>query len=193
MSTSPRSDELKLAERQEVHIDQIKPYWRNPRKVPVEAVNALMESIKSFGYQQPVVVDEELVIIIGHTRYAAMRKLGVENLSVVVAKNLSLEKVKQLRVLDNKVAEATTWDFDVLMDELDAMDSTLVVALFPEKISDEDFSNVGREAEISLEDDWAKVVNSVEFVCPSCFHSWEQHVDRTAVMHGMIETKEEDQ
>ena len=187
-----QSKQLKLSKRRDLHIDEIKPYWRNPRRVPVEAVNALMESIRSFGYQQPIVVDNDNVIIIGHTRYAALRKLGVEELSVVVAGELSPDKVKQLRVLDNKVAEATTWDFEVLMEELEIIDSELIVALFPEKISDEDFDKATETFTAELEEGWSQVVNQVEFVCPSCFHSWETHVDRESVMKGIIETKPEE-
>lgn len=174
-----------------LRLDQIKPYWRNPRSVPEEAVNALADSIRQFGYRQPIVVDDEYVIIIGHTRYAALRKLGVDDaIPVMVTTDMPADKVKQLRVIDNRVAEFTSWDYEALLEELAELDSNLLTALFPEKAAN------GASEIIEIEqrperNDWDAVVPTVEFVCPSCYFSWEIEVTREAVFAGRIEVKEE--
>lgn len=168
-------------------IDWVKPYWRNPRRVPEEAVNALAESITRFGYQQPIVVDAEGVIIIGHTRYAAVRKLGWAEVGVLIASDLSQKKVKQLRVIDNRVAEFTSWDLDALSDELDGLDEGLLRAYFPE-MSPSDWSE--EEAQALTEDPsklWDEVETEVEFTCPSCFHMFNTEVTREAILNGKIE------
>lgn len=168
-------------------IDWIKPYWRNPRRVPEEAVNALAESIRRFGYQQPVVTDAEGVIIIGHTRYAALRKLGTEQVSVMIVSHLTAAQVKQLRVIDNRVAEFTSWDLDALSEELNGLDEGLLKAYFPEM----QFADDGDEDVITENPSaaWDNVDTTVEFMCPTCFHSFETEVTREAILSGKIEAK----
>lgn len=99
-------------------IDEIKPYENNPRDND-DAVDAVANSIKEFGYQQPIVVDNEGVIIAGHTRYKAAQKLGLKHVPVVVADNLTPDQVKAYRLADNKTAELAGWNMDLLNDELD--------------------------------------------------------------------------
>lgn len=99
-------------------IDDIKPYENNPRDND-DAVDAVANSIKEFGWQQPIVVDNEGVIIAGHTRYKAAKKLGLKHVPVVVADNLTPDQVKAYRLADNKTAELADWDMDLLNDELD--------------------------------------------------------------------------
>lgn len=99
-------------------IDEIKPYENNPRDND-DAVDAVANSIKEFGCQQPIVVDNEGVIIAGHTRYKAAQKLGLKHVPVVVADNLTPDQVKAYRLADNKTAELADWNMDLLNDELD--------------------------------------------------------------------------
>lgn len=102
---------------QNVSIDSIKPYENNPRDND-GGVDAVANSIKEFGWQQPIVVDKDNVIIVGHTRYKAAKKLGMDKVPVVVADNLSPEQVKAYRLADNKTGELTDWDMGLLDDEL---------------------------------------------------------------------------
>lgn len=102
-------------------IDEIKPYENNPRNND-DAVDAVANSIKEFGWQQPIVVDIGGVIIAGHTRYKAAQKLGLKTVPVVVAKGLSEEQVKAYRLADNKSGELATWDEELLEDELVGID-----------------------------------------------------------------------
>ena len=102
-------------------IDEIKPYENNPRNND-DAVDAVANSIKEFGWQQPIVVDNDGVIIAGHTRYKAAEKLGLKTVPVVVAKDLTEEQVKAYRLADNKSGELATWDEELLEDELVGID-----------------------------------------------------------------------
>lgn len=103
---------------QSVSIDDIKPYPHNPRNNN-GGVDAVANSIKEFGWQQPIVVDKDNVIIVGHTRYKAAKKLGMKQVPVVVAGKLTDEQVKAYRLADNKTGELTGWDDNLLNDELD--------------------------------------------------------------------------
>lgn len=101
-----------------VSIQDVKPYPNNPRDNDA-GVDAVANSIKEFGWQQPIVVDKDNVIIVGHTRYKAAKKLGMDKVPVVVADKLTDEQVKAYRLADNKTGELTDWDDDLLNDELD--------------------------------------------------------------------------
>ena len=98
-------------------IDRLIPYDKNPR-LNDDAVEAVARSIQEFGFRQPIVVDEECVIIIGHTRLKAARKLGLTEVPVHVARGLSPEKIKALRIADNKTAEIAEWNLELLPIEL---------------------------------------------------------------------------
>lgn len=98
-------------------INEIKPYEKNPRQND-QAVKAVAESIKQFGFQQPIVVDKNKVIIVGHTRHKAAKKLGLEEVPCVIADNLTEKQVKKYRLADNKVGELAEWDEELLWAEL---------------------------------------------------------------------------
>ena len=97
--------------------DDVKPYENNPR-INDAAVDATANSIKEFGWKQPIVVDKEGVIIVGHTRLKAAKKLGMEEVPVLVAKDLSSEQADAYRLADNKTGEISEWNMDMLGDEL---------------------------------------------------------------------------
>lgn len=100
-----------------MRLELIRPYEKNPRKND-DAVDKVAESIREFGFRQPIVVDKAGVIIAGHTRYRAAKKLGLQTVPVVVASDLTEEQVKAYRLADNKTAEFSGWDFDLLNQEL---------------------------------------------------------------------------
>jgi DNA modification methylase len=99
-------------------IDKVIPYDRNPRVIPKEAILQVAASISGFGWQQPIVVDEAGVILVGHTRRLAALHLGHSSVPVHVAAGLSAAKARAYRLADNRVAEATAWDFDELRSEI---------------------------------------------------------------------------
>ena len=98
-------------------VQEIIPYENNPRNND-EAVDKVAESIKEFGFKQPIVVDKDGVVIVGHTRLKAAKKLGLETVPVVVAEDLNEEQAKAYRLADNKTNELAEWDFDALDIEL---------------------------------------------------------------------------
>lgn len=106
----------------EVPIGDVKPYENNPRDND-RAVEALAKSIKSFGWQQPIVVDKNMVVIVGHTRLKAAKKLGAEKVPVVIAENLTDEQAKAYRLADNKTGENAVWDNKKLLEELSSFDT----------------------------------------------------------------------
>jgi len=98
-------------------LSRIRPYDNNPRHND-QAVEAVARSIREYGFQQPIVVDADGVIIVGHTRWKAARKLGLEKVPVHVARDLSPEQVKAYRIADNKTAELAEWNYELLPIEL---------------------------------------------------------------------------
>jgi len=98
-------------------IDNIRPYEGNPRQNDA-AVEAVAASIRKFGFRQPIVVDSDGVIVVGHTRWKAAKKLGLQFVPVHVAEDLSPEQAKAYRLADNRVADLATWDYDLLPIEL---------------------------------------------------------------------------
>ncbi|MCF6200394.1 MAG: ParB N-terminal domain-containing protein [Hyphomicrobiaceae bacterium] len=99
-------------------IDKPQPYENNPRVISDEAVEKVAASIDQFGWRQPIVVDTDGVIVIGHTRLKAAQSLGLKQVPVHVAKNLSAEQIKALRLADNRTGEFSEWDEDKLAREL---------------------------------------------------------------------------
>lgn len=118
-------------------IGQIKPYEHNPRNNDA-AVEPVAASIREFGFRQPIVVDVKNVIICGHTRYRAAKRLGLETVPVLVASDLSPEKVKAYRLADNKTAEAAEWLPDELAAELGDLQGALDMAQFGFDLGDID-------------------------------------------------------
>lgn len=113
-----------------VPLDEIKPYWRNPRDNSA-AVAAVKASITEFGMNQPLVLDKEGVIIAGHTRYRALLELGHDKAPVVVV-DLDPVQAKAYRIADNKTSELASWDSDKLVSELrEIADGVDMEAFFP--------------------------------------------------------------
>jgi site-specific DNA-methyltransferase (adenine-specific) len=102
-------------------IDDIKPYEKNPRKND-EAVKYVANSIKEFGFKVPIVIDKDGVIVAGHTRYKASKKLGLKEVPCIIADDLNEDQIKAFRLADNKVSELAEWDFPILNEELENLD-----------------------------------------------------------------------
>ncbi|MDD3585724.1 MAG: ParB N-terminal domain-containing protein [Thermoguttaceae bacterium] len=98
-------------------IESVRPYDKNPR-LNDKAVDAVAASLQEFGFRQPIVVDSDSVIICGHTRFLAAKQLGLAQVPVHVATDLTPEQVKAYRIADNKTGEIAQWDFEILPIEL---------------------------------------------------------------------------
>ena len=104
-----------------VKLDSITPYGKNAKKHDKRQINNVAESIKQYGFVQPIVVDRDGVIVIGHCRALAAKKLGMEEVPCVCVDDLTPEQVNALRLVDNKSNESD-WDFDLLSVELPGLD-----------------------------------------------------------------------
>lgn len=101
-------------------VDELVPYENNPRDNE-EAVEYVANSIREFGFKVPIVIDENNIIVAGHTRLKASKVLGIEEVPVIVAKDLTDEQVKAFRLADNKTNELADWDYSLLQLELDEL------------------------------------------------------------------------
>jgi hypothetical protein len=106
-----------------LQLDEIRPYENNPR-LNQGAIDTVAESITRFGIRQPIVVDKQKVIICGHTRWLAAKKLGLKTFPVHIATDMTPEKVKAYRIIDNRTTELSSWDFDKLREEIGELELT---------------------------------------------------------------------
>ena len=104
-----------------IRLEKLKPYKNNPRYND-DAVDAVEESIRQVGYITPIVVDENLEILAGHTRFKALYNLGEEEAECIIVSGLTEEQKKKFRLLDNKAAEIADWDLEKLIAELEDLD-----------------------------------------------------------------------
>lgn len=119
----------------DIDINLLKEYENNPRNND-GAVDAVAESIKQFGFKVPIVIDRDNVIVAGHTRLKAARKIGLEKVPCIVADDLTPEQIKAYRLADNKTSELAEWDFSALEIELAELESDFDMSAFGFDISD---------------------------------------------------------
>jgi len=134
-----------------VPLNQLIPYVNNPKKHPPEQVKKIASSIKEFGFRVPIVVDKDFVIIAGHGRYEAAKLLGLKEVPVIIADDLTPAQAKAFRIADNKVAESD-WDLEALAAELAQLkeiDYDLELTGF----DDEEVSELIRELEVVEEEE----------------------------------------
>ena len=129
----------------ELKIDVLKPYDKNPRKNK-EAVKYVAESIKEFGFKQPIVIDKNNVIVCGHTRLLAAKQLGLKEVPCILADDLTEEQINAYRLVDNKTNEFAEWDNELLKEELFKLPS-LNMKLFG-------FEEEQKEEQIAEEDNY---------------------------------------
>ena len=98
-------------------INEIKPYESNPRNSEL-SLPKVKDSIKNFGFNQPILVDKDNVIITGHTRYKAAKELELDNVPCIIVTDLSEQQIKAYRIADNKVGQDSSWDVALLKEEL---------------------------------------------------------------------------
>lgn len=140
------------------------PYENNPRDNE-NAVKYVAESIKQFGFKVPIVIDENNVIVAGHTRLKAAQELGVEEVPCIVADDLTEEQIKAFRLADNKTSEFAKWDMEALAAELDGLEMDMEAFGFIE-LSDLDVESFFEDAEPKEPNDDAAEPKEVQ--CPHC-------------------------
>lgn len=112
-----------------ININKLIEYDKNPRK-NAKAIEVVKNSIAEFGFKVPIVVDKDMIIVAGHTRYKASLELGLKEVPCIVADDLTEEQVKAFRLADNKTAEFAEWDFDLLFQELEELKGILDMEAF---------------------------------------------------------------
>lgn len=104
-----------------VAVEQLIPYTNNPRRND-KAVDVVVESIKEFGFKNPIIADKNNTIIAGHTRLLAAKKLGIKEVPIIKVEDLTEQQIKAFRLADNKTAEFAEWDMELLAQELEGLD-----------------------------------------------------------------------
>ena len=102
--------------------DEIVPYENNPRNIPKDAIEAVCESYRQCGVIDPIEVDEDNIILSGHTRFFAAKKMAIKEMEVLVVHGLDEQQKKKYRILANKTAEFSSWDYSMLEKELEGLD-----------------------------------------------------------------------
>ena len=146
-----------------ISVKDLIPYKRNTKKHDKTQINNVAESIKQYGFIQPIVIDKNNVVVIGHCRLLAAKQLKMKEVPCVCVEDLTDEQVKALRIVDNKSNESE-WDFDILPDELADLDLT-----------DFDFSFcIPDDDELpDFEDDPSKNKSKSDVCqCPKCGFQW---------------------
>ena len=161
-------------------IETLIPYWRNPRNNE-EAIEKVKESIKAYGYQALIIVDREKTIIVGHTRYRALKDLGYKEIPVIVS-SMSQKQAKEYRIIDNKTSEYATWTSDLSIELREFSSPEFRNLFFPEIMNNFDIEGLlgGVTPESALEAS-EKVLNqydnslkdgdsalNLSFSCPNC-------------------------
>ena len=145
-----------------VPIDTLTEYENNPRRNDF-AVDAVAASIQQFGWRQPIIVDSDMIIIAGHTRYKAAKALGLTTVPVVTADQLTPREVSKFRLADNKTGELAKWDPTLLNKQLDKLSSILSMTQFgfqdPKKPKDKGADKLDAAAE---------GVDGDIIICPRC-------------------------
>ena len=154
-----------------IPINLLVPYVKNPRKI-TKAIPLVAESIKSFGFNVPITINNmfDKIIVSGHTRYEAAKKLGMENVPYIELNHLSDLDIRKYRLADNRVADESEWDKNLLRTELAELELN-------SKLDAEWFNNIGfNQEEIAkalagtMQDKEETITKKNE--CPSCGHTW---------------------
>ena len=155
----------------QIPIDHLVPYAKNPRKI-TKAVPLVAESIKSFGFNVPITINNMIdkIIVSGHTRYEAARKLGMENVPYIELNHLSDMDIRKYRLADNRVSDESEWDKNLLRNELAELELN-------SKLDAEWFKNIGFSQE-EIAQALAGTMKEQEeakqktLECPKCGHAW---------------------
>tara|TARA_R110000737_G_scaffold22527_1_gene41187 strand:- start:806 stop:1996 length:1191 start_codon:yes stop_codon:yes gene_type:complete len=141
---------------QQVSTNSVIPYSKNPRKNK-DAIKKVASSIREFGFKQPIVVDKDMVIVAGHTRLYAAKKLNLDKVPIVVADDLTDAQIKAYRIADNRVSQESEWDYELLkleFNDLVELDFNLLDTGFDQEELDKllDIENEGLTDEDAVPD-----------------------------------------
>lgn len=128
-----------------IPVKDLKPYRNNPRKITAEAVDALCQAITDVGFRRPIDVRPDMTLINGHTRLRAAKKLGIKEVPCIICNDLDEQQIKKWRIEDNKTGEYSSWDAELLEEELKDID-----------FGDPEFFEFGFETDLQKKKRWEK-------------------------------------
>lgn len=147
-----------------LEVEKLVPYERNPRKIPQEAIDDVKESYRQCGVIDPIEIDENNVILSGHTRRLAALELNIKEVDVLRVTGLTEKQKRKYRLLANKTGEKSRWDYELLDWELEDLDFEGYDFGFESYDSDL-FANVD-----DLREDNYEAPEKTELICPACGH-----------------------
>lgn len=150
-------------------IEKIKPYENNPRKND-QAVEIVMKSIQEFGFKNPIILDKNNVIVAGHTRLEAAKRLGIKEVPTIKAEELTDNQIKAFRIMDNKSSEYADWDYDLLMEEIEDLKEDEDFDLDATGFSKADLDNIEKQSEKAIEEIDEDI--ETKFECPKCGYKY---------------------
>lgn len=156
-------------------IESLHPYENNPR-INDNAVDTVATSIKKYGWKQPLVIDGNGVIVVGHTRYKAAKKLGTGKVPCVLADDLTEEQIKEYRLIDNKSNELSKWDFPVLEGELESLNFDDFGAELDWGLADFNTEDFERFFTDELDSGKEKKPKYIKVTCPDCGKQFDWEV-----------------
>lgn len=148
------------------NVSELVPYENNPRHND-DAVEYVANSIEQFGFKVPIIIDKDNVIVAGHTRLKAAKKLGMEYVPCILADDLSDEQIRAFRLADNKVGELAGWDFTKRDEEL-AKILDIDMSMFSFKEDEFDINELFEKAETQEKEHKKKTIT-----CPHCGETFE--------------------
>lgn len=148
-------------------IEKLIPYINNPR-INDNAVDIVAASIKEFGFKNPILIDRENVIIAGHTRLKAAKKLGLKEVPVIRVEDLTDKQIKAFRIADNKTVEFAEWDMELLELELEELEDIFTGFSEEEKEVIFNASNVDIDSFFEDAEETNKEKEEKEIQCPHC-------------------------
>ena len=137
-------------------LEELKPYPDNPRRSD-KGVAAVQRSIESFGFLNPIIIDQDDVIICGHTRYQAAKNLSLDEVPTIKVRDLTPEQERAFRIVDNKVSESAEWDKEMLREELMVLKDLYDMTEYGFKQDDKEL---------------AEKIKGTNHECPRCGHQW---------------------
>ena len=171
-------------------IEKVKPYPNNPRSND-QAVDVTAKSIQEYGWQQPIVVDTNGVVIARHTRLKAAKQLKLKEVPVVVAEGLTDEQVRGYRIMDNKSGEAAEWEMDLLNLEIqELVDMDFDIDLTGFSLDDFDFDDDEEEKEEEEEDSEVDMDEMDGDMFIKLGYSFEEYQDLQDKLSTLSETPE---
>lgn len=147
-TTNKKDVELNIVYR---NIKELKPYKKNAKKHPKEQVERIANSIKEFGFTQPVIIDSNNCVVAGHGRILGAKKAGLKQVPTVMLEELTEEQIKAYRLVDNKLNESE-WDYSLLDEELGILSEDINMDLFGFDLTEEDETENKKKVEFEIKE-----------------------------------------